>query len=103
MPTRRGFPFFIRLMPLSGCMPSSEKKVHAIQSPAHTASLELLSKVTIPPIAMVKYSSVDGPTPSSIGRTDLLRQTPAKKYWSSMILGWHAAHTITGDAVSAAT
>jgi hypothetical protein len=38
----------------------------------------LLSSVHMPPIASVKNSSMEGPTPSSIGRTDLERHTPAK-------------------------
>ena len=40
-------------MPMSGCVPSSEKKVQATQSPAQMASLELFSKVTIPPMLIV--------------------------------------------------
>jgi hypothetical protein len=47
-------------------------------SPGYSTVPELLSSVHMPPIASVKNSSICGPTPSSMGRTDLERHTPAK-------------------------
>ena len=64
---------------------------------------EVFSTVTMPPMDTVKNSSTDGPMPSSGPRTVFERHTPAKKKSFSMAFGRHAAHPITGTAVSAAT
>ena len=68
MPIRRTEPWAERaLLVVSPC---SLKKVHAIVSPAWITSFELLRIVAGPPIVSVKYSSVVGPTPSSLNYTN---------------------------------
>ena len=74
-----------------------------VRSPGCRTRPLVLSTVTMPPMESVKNSSTLGPIPSSGARTDLERATPAKKKFVSSALGRHAAHAMTGTAVSAAT